>query len=167
MRWPADPGWCAGRGPWADIGDRDGRRFNSELAASHTPFDEVKWLGEDGWCPVCHSKLMLQGKPHCDRTGYAFECSMCGTGGSFEVEDGNTRFIFAEDGLEHCRIFTEGRYYHLPEMAETHKHAFQNIEAIRSVSEKYKKFALAGISVVRNSVFADRIAQGSRLARAI
>jgi hypothetical protein len=88
---------------------------------------------------------MLQGKPHWDGTSYAIECAMCGVGGSFEVEDGNSRFVVAKDGLEHCRIFTEGRYNHLLEITETHKHAFQNIETIRALSERYKEFALPGI----------------------
>jgi hypothetical protein len=122
------------------------RKLGQNLVeAMNTPFDEVKWLGENGWCPVCHSNLMLQGKPHWDGTSYAIECAMCGAGGSFKVEDGKTRFVVAEDGLEHCRIFTEGRVNHLLEITETHKHAFQNIETIRSLSERYKKFRLPGI----------------------
>jgi hypothetical protein len=111
----------------------------------NTPYDEVKWLGEDGWCPVCHSNLMMQGKPHWDGTSYAIECAMCGAGGSFNVEDGNVRFVVAEDGLKHCRIFTEGRFNHLLEITETHQHAFQNIETIKSLGERYKKFKLPGI----------------------
>jgi hypothetical protein len=70
---------------------------------------------------------------------------MCGVGGSFQVEDGNARFVVAEDGLKHCRIFTEGRYKHLLEITETHEHAFQNIETIRSLGERYAKFKLPGI----------------------
>ena len=109
---------------------------------------------------MCHSNLMLQGKPHWDGTSYPIECAMCVAGGSFEVEDGNTRFVLAEDGLKHCRILTEGRYNHLLEITETHKHAFQNIETIRSLGQIYKKFALPGIQV-------RSLLSGSRLARAI
>jgi multimeric flavodoxin WrbA len=115
------------------------------VEAMNTPYDEVKWLGEDGWCPVCHSNLMMLGKPHWDGTSYAIECAMCGAGGSFEVEDGNTRFVVAEDGLKHCRIFTEGRYNHLLEIKETHEHAFENIKTIKSLIERYKKFKLPGV----------------------
>jgi multimeric flavodoxin WrbA len=114
------------------------------VEAMNTPYGEVQWLGEDGWCPVCHSNLMMQGKPHWDGTSYAIECAMCGAGGSFEVEDGSARFVVAKDGLEHCRIFTEGRYNHLLEITETHKHAFQNIGTIKSLRERYKKFKLPG-----------------------
>ena len=115
------------------------------VQAMDTPYDQVTWLGEESWCPVCHSNLMMQGKPHWDGTSFEIECAMCGAGGAFEIKDGKVKFVVAENGLEHCRIFTEGRFNHLHEIIETHKHAFQNIETIKSMSEKYKKYKLAGI----------------------
>ena len=115
------------------------------LVSEDHDYDEVKWLGEEGWCPVCHSNLMMEGKPHWDGTSYAIECAMCGAGGSLEVKNGNARFVVAEDGLKHCRIFTEGRYNHLLEITETHEHAFKNIKEIRSLSKRYKEFKLPGI----------------------
>ena len=112
----------------------------------NTPYDQVKWLGEESWCPVCHSNLMIQGKPHWDGLSFEIECAMCGAGGKFEVENGQHKFVVDEKkGLEHCRLFTEGRYNHLMEIVETHKHAFQNIETIKSHGEKYKKYKLPGI----------------------
>lgn len=111
----------------------------------NTPYDKVKWLGETSWCPVCNSNLMMQGQPHWDRTSYEIECAMCGAGGSFKMEEGKVKFVVAANGLDHCRIFTEGRFNHLLEIIETHKHAFQNIEAIKTSGEKYKKFKLPGI----------------------
>ena len=64
---------------------------------------------------------------------------------AFEIKDGKVKFVVADNGLEHCRIFTEGRFNHLQEIMETHKHAFQNIETIKSMNEKYKKYKLPGI----------------------
>ena len=59
------------------------------VQAMNTPYDKVQWLGEESWCPVCHSNLMMQGKPHWDGTSYEIECAMCGAGGSFKA-DGRT-----------------------------------------------------------------------------
>lgn len=118
---------------------------NNLVEAMNTPYDKVKWLGDAGWCPVCNSNLMMQGKPHWDGTSYEIECAMCGAGGSFKIEEGKVKFVVAANGLDHCRIFTEGRFNHLLEIIETHKHAFQNIEAIKTLGEKYKKFKLPGI----------------------
>ena len=110
-----------------------------------TPYNDVEWLGEEGWCPICHSNLMMQGAPHWDGTSYEIECAMCGAGGSFHFENGKAKFVVDEAGLKHCRIFTEGRFNHLIEIQETQKAAFQNIETIKSLSEKYRKYKLPGV----------------------
>jgi len=108
--------------------------------AAQTPYDEVRWLGdqEDGWCKACHSNLLMQGKPHWDGTIYEIECAMCGAGGSIEIEDGKPVFVIAEDGLKHCRIFSEGRANHFYEIMETQKQAFENIDKIKAGCEKYR-----------------------------
>lgn len=46
------------------------------IQAMDTPYDKVKWLGEESWCPVCHSNLMMQSKPHWDDTSYEIECAI-------------------------------------------------------------------------------------------
>ena len=130
---------------YPEIIDRAKQMGERLVQAMDTPYDKVQWLGEESWCPVCHSNLMMQGKPHWDGTSFEIECAMCGAGGAFEIEDGAVKFVVAENGLEHCRIFTEGRFNHLQEIIETHKHAFQNIETIKSMNEKYKKYKLPGI----------------------
>lgn len=111
------------------------------VQAIQTPYDEVKWLGDpnEGWCQVCHSNLLMQGKPHWDGTTYEIECAMCGAGGTLKMEDGKAKFVVAENGLEHCRIFSEGRKNHFYEIMETQKQAFENQAAIKAGCEKYKK----------------------------
>jgi multimeric flavodoxin WrbA len=114
------------------------------VQAIQTPYDQVKWLGDpnEGWCPVCHSNLMMQGKPHWDGTAYDIECAMCGAGGSLKVEEGKAVFVLASNGLEHCRIFSEGRKNHFYEIMETQKQAFQNLANIKAGCEKYKNHAV-------------------------
>lgn len=116
------------------------------VEAMNTPYDQVNWLGEESWCPVCHSNLMMKGEPHWDGLSFKVECAMCGTGGSLKIENGETTFVPDEKGLEHCRILTEGRFNHLTEVTEVHEHAFQNIEIIKSKGGKFRKFKLPGIS---------------------
>ena len=81
----------------------------------------------------------MQGKPHWDGTTYEIECAMCGAGGSLVIEDGKAKFVVVENGLEHCRIFSEGRANHFYEIMETQKQAFENIAAIKAGCEKYRK----------------------------
>jgi multimeric flavodoxin WrbA len=122
------------------------RKIGKNLVkAMNTPYDQVQWLGDPGWCPVCHSNVMIQGQPQWDGKRYDIECGMCGAGGSLVNEDGNSRFVLADDGLEKCRIFSEGRQNHFYEIQQTHREAFENMETIRALSEKYRAFAVPAI----------------------
>ncbi|MGI5935930.1 MAG: flavodoxin family protein [Oscillospiraceae bacterium] len=105
------------------------------------PYDEVKYLGkEQGWCPVCHCNLMKKGKPHWDGLSFKYECAMCGAGGDFELRDGELVFVLAENGLEHCRIFTEGRENHGEEIGLVQRTFFENIEEAKKRIAKYKAY---------------------------
>jgi multimeric flavodoxin WrbA len=130
------------------------------VTATQTPYDQVKWLGDpdEGWCKVCHSNLLMQGKPHWDGTTYEIECAMCGAGGSLKIENGNAEFVIAENGLEHCRIFSEGRKNHFYEIMETQKQAFQNLANIKAGCEKYRQHPIAVLeSAAEKSVLLEKI----------
>jgi hypothetical protein len=64
------------------------------------------------------------------------------TSGGEKVEDGKAVFVLAGNGLEHCRIFLEGRKNHFYEIMETQKQAFQNLANIKAGCEKYKNHAV-------------------------
>lgn len=102
-------------------------------------YEKVEFLGrEQGWCPVCHHNLMLRGKPHWDGTSFKYECAMCGAGGDLVAgDDGGIRFELAENGLEHCRIFTEGRENHGMEIGKIQKEFFENIEQAKPLMAQY------------------------------
>jgi multimeric flavodoxin WrbA len=122
------------------------RRLGENLVtAMKMPYDQVRWLGDEGWCPVCHSNVMIQGRPQWDGKQYDIECGMCGVGGSLVSENGETRFVIAEDGMEKCRIFSDGRRNHFYEIQETHKEAFMNLDKIKTLSRKYKDFTVPEI----------------------
>jgi multimeric flavodoxin WrbA len=115
------------------------------VTAMKTPYDQVQWLGDPGWCPICHSNVMIQGQLQWDGKRYDIECGMCGAGGSLVNEDGSVKFVIAEDGMEKCRIFSEGRKNHFYEIQETHKEAFLNLDKIKALSQKYRAFAVSAI----------------------
>jgi multimeric flavodoxin WrbA len=123
------------------------RKIGENLVrAMKTPYDQVQWLGDPGWCPVCHSNVMIQGQPQWDGKHYDIECGMCGAGGSLVNENGSSRFVIAEDGLEKCRIFSEGRQNHFYEIKQTHREAFKNMNKIKELSEKYRTYAVPAIT---------------------
>lgn len=115
------------------------------VTAMKTPYDKVEWLGDEGWCPVCHSNVMIQGQPQWDGKQYDVECGMCGAGGSLVIKNGKAGFVLAQDGMEKCRIFSDGRRNHFYEIQETHKEAFMNLDKIKGLGQKYKDFIVPAI----------------------
>jgi multimeric flavodoxin WrbA len=113
-------------------------------AAMKTPYDQVKYLGEEeGWCPVCHSNLLMQGKPQWNGLTYDIECAVCSAGGSLVTEAGRTKFVLAENGLDHCRAFSDKRANHLQEIKEVHGEAFRAKDEIKEKSAKYREYKVA------------------------
>ena len=99
-----------------------------------TEWDRVEYLGDrsETMCPVCFSNMIRKGQPHWDGLSFKYECTVCGTGGDIEAgEDGYVKFVPAANGLEHCRIFTEGRDNHMEEVMSSHVEAEENAELIR------------------------------------
>ena len=137
----ARPGRCRARNRSCRRARQLGRKRRAGDADSIRS-GEMAGRSERRLVPVCHSNLMMQGKPHSDGTAYDIECAMCGAGGSLKIEDGKAVFVLAKNGLEHCRIFSEGRKNHFYEIMETQKQAFQNLANIKAGCEKYKKHAV-------------------------
>jgi multimeric flavodoxin WrbA len=114
------------------------------VKAMNTPYDQVEYLGsEKRWCPVCHTNLLMQGKPQWNGLTYDIECAVCGAGGSLVMEDGRPKFMLAENGLAHCRAFSDKRGNHMQEIKETHAKAFKNRDVIKEKSAKYRDYEVA------------------------
>ncbi len=118
-------------------------RLGLNVAKSCTiDYDKVTYLGEeDGWCPVCHHNLLKKGKPHWDGLTFKYECAMCGAGGDLvPAPAGEVEFILDERGLEHCRLFTEGRENHGMEIGMTQRSFFENIETAKPLMKKWAEY---------------------------
>jgi hypothetical protein len=102
----------------------------------------VDYLGtEKGWCPVCHSNLLMQGKPQWNGLTYEIECAVCSAGGSLvPVADGPAKFVLAENGLDHCRAFSDRRANHLQEIKAVHGEAFKARETIKEKAAAYRDY---------------------------
>lgn len=111
------------------------------VKAMKTPYDQVEYLGdEEGWCPVCHSNLLMQGKPQWNGLTYEIECAVCSAGGSLQIKDGQTKFVLAENGLENCRMYSDKRANHMQEIKETHAEAFMEKDIIKEKIDKYREY---------------------------
>lgn len=115
------------------------------VQAMQTPWSEVKWLGEEGWCPVCHSNLLLQGKPRWDGERYPAECAVCAVGGTIVVKDDKPVFVVDEKSLRTYRLESETRKDHFYEIASVHKEFFANVDKVKEKLGKYKDFKVPGL----------------------
>lgn len=135
----ASPGHVAVKQNFLDMAHKLGENV---AHSCEIDFDEVKYIGQtEGWCPVCHNNLIIKSQPHWNGLSYKYECAMCGAGGDLVTgEDGEIKFEIAPNGLEHCRIFTEGRENHFDELGQIHGEFFANQAAIREAGQKYRDY---------------------------
>ena len=109
--------------------------------AIQTPVEERTWLGDSdqGLCPNCHGGLVFKGEAHWDGVKFPFECAVCGAGGDLvKDQNGEVKFVLAENGLIKDRNTNEGREHHLEEIVKTKIHFFENMAIVKNKAKKYK-----------------------------
>ncbi|MEW6424517.1 MAG: flavodoxin family protein [Bacillota bacterium] len=123
------------------------RRMGENLVrAMQTPWAEVQWLGdEDGWCPVCHSNLLLLGKPRWDGEQYTVECAVCGAGGNIETREGKPVFVVDKRSLRTYRLESETRKDHFYEIKTNHDYFFANADKVKEKLGRYREFKVPGL----------------------
>ena len=123
------------------------------VKAIQTPVEERTWLGDpdDGICPRCHSSLIYRGDKHWDGIEFPFECAVCGAGGNLvRQEDGNFRFVLAENGLIRDRNKNEARAEHLNEIVQTRIDYLQHREELSDIRKKYREMEFPTIPVTKS-----------------
>lgn len=125
---------------------------NNIIDSILTPVENRKWLGDPnfGWCPNCHSNALVKGEPHWDGTYWPIECQVCGAGGDLEKdENGEWKFIIAEDGLKRDRTTDEGRKHHLDEIIATQGGFYteENKAIVNNKINKYKNLKFPTIKI--------------------
>ncbi len=74
--------------------------------------ERMKWRGDhEGACPVCHCNLLTLSD---DKK--SIECPVCGTYGSFTVEDGKLIPHFTEEQIARSRLYYPGKLEHSTEI---------------------------------------------------
>ena len=114
----------------------------------NTPWEERTWLGDpdQGLCPNCHSHLIYKGEKHWDGIEFPFECAVCGAGGDLvRDENGELKFVLAENGLCRDRNSNETRDLHLDEIVATKIDFFQRMPEVQEKLQKYKNMKFPAI----------------------
>jgi hypothetical protein len=118
------------------------------IKSIQTPVEERTWLGDPdmGLCPNCHGGLIFKGEEHWDGIKFPFECAVCGAGGDLvKDENGELKFVLAENGLCRDRNVNEHRDLHLDEIVQTKIHFFQNMPQVQEKAKKYKEIKFKSV----------------------
>jgi multimeric flavodoxin WrbA len=123
------------------------RTMGMRLAeAMQKPWDEVGWMGdEEGWCPNCHSNLLLKGKKRWNGLYYPIECAVCGAGGNLELKNGKPIFIIDPESLPENRLAATGIKEHYKEVLQNTDIFSANKEKIKALALKYRDYKIAGL----------------------
>lgn len=125
-----------------ELMERAAQMGRNIMKSLQTPAEKREWLGDEGfgWCPNCHSNALVKGEIQWDGLYFPIECQVCGAGGDLEKdENGQWKFVIAENGLCRDRTTDEGRAHHLVEIGATHG-LFYKPENQAIIKEKIGKF---------------------------
>lgn len=104
------------------------------------PYEEVKWLGDEGVCPVCHCNLLSIGVDKTNRV----ECPICGIYGTLELSGGKISVSFDEEQKNRARWTLTGLYEHYHEIRGMIEVCVPKLTANKDtlplLLEKYEKF---------------------------
>ena len=118
------------------------------IKAINTPVEERGWLGDpdEGLCPRCDSALIYKGDKHWDGFEFPFECAVCGAGGGLvNDENGEYKFVLAENGLIRDRNVNAARAEHLNEIIKTRIDFFEHMDVVQQKYGKYKELKFPAI----------------------
>jgi multimeric flavodoxin WrbA len=110
------------------------RRLGQNVAkAMGQPADEVKWMGDEGTCPVCHCDLLTV------RATNPVECPICGIAGTLKVDGDHISVAFSEEEQKRSRLYMAGKVEHWVELRENVAMFMQRPDAFE-VPERMKKY---------------------------
>lgn len=97
--------------------------------------DRIKWRGdEEGACPLCHTRLIQLS--HDSKT---CDCVVCGSHGTFSIEDGKLKISYTEEELNRSRLRWGGKLEHSTEI-KTQAQPSGTIKNLKELKAPYAEF---------------------------
>lgn len=125
-------------------------KLGENLVNSAKDFENAKYLGDEGWCPKCHSNLVSLGQPHWDGKQFSIECPICHCGGELEKdENGKWKFIVTDESIS--MIEDKGAVDHFFEIQDTMKTYFTNLGTINKKCKKYTEYIPGKLNTMQNN----------------
>lgn len=97
--------------------------------------ERTRWRGdEEGACPVCHTRLI-----QLSRDGRTCDCVVCGSHGTFDVEDGRLKIHYTEEEMNRSRLRWGGKLEHSTEI-KTKAQPSGTIKNLKELKAPYADF---------------------------
>ncbi|WP_066892245.1 flavodoxin family protein [Clostridium nigeriense] len=134
VNWVALPGMVALKDDALERARKSGLHVAETLMK---PIEEAKYIGEEGMCPLCHSKLI---EVRNDDNNYPTVCGICGVKGTLNVVDGKVKFEVKEEDKAHSHIRLSGKFEHCDELKNVSLKPAPNVHELPQRLEKYKNY---------------------------
>ncbi len=113
-------------------------KVGANIAASlqaETEEERIRWRGgEEGVCPVCHTRLL-----QVSHDAKTVDCVVCGSHGRLEVVDGRIRVTFSKEEQERSRLRWGGKLEHSTEI-KTQAQPSGTIRNLKELKQPYAAF---------------------------
>ncbi|MBN2403454.1 MAG: flavodoxin family protein [Spirochaetes bacterium] len=111
------------------------RKSGRHVAESlKNPVEEAAYIGEQGMCPVCHTKVL-----HIEGSTSKVVCATCGVIGTLKVNGDKVEFVLTEEEAKHSHMLLSGKFMHVEDMGRTLAPK-PGMDTIPQKLEKYKSY---------------------------
>ncbi|MCR3760696.1 flavodoxin family protein [Clostridium felsineum] len=101
------------------------------------PVDEETYVGDEGVCPMCHSKLIeIRDKDK----NYPAVCGICGVRGTLNVVNGRVKFEIAEKDKAHSHVLMSGKFEHVDELKNVSLKPNPKAQELPGMLKKYREY---------------------------
>jgi multimeric flavodoxin WrbA len=134
VNWVALPGMVALKDEALERARKSGRHVAETLMK---PLSEAKYIGEEGMCPMCHSKVL---EVRNGDSNYPTVCGICGVKGTLNVVDGKVKFEVKEEDKVHSHVRLSGKFEHCEELKNVSLKPAPNVHELPERLKKYKEY---------------------------
>ena len=99
--------------------------------------EKPEYIGEDGVCPLCHSKLI---EIRNGNSNYPAVCAVCGVRGTLNVVNNKVQFKIEEQDIRHAHTLLSGKFEHGEELKNISLKPNPQIKELPKILEKYKNY---------------------------
>ncbi|MBP2656205.1 MAG: hypothetical protein H6Q73_3774 [Firmicutes bacterium] len=114
------------------------RKSGKHVAESlKKPAEQMEFIGEQGLCPICHSKLVEVRE---DNKNFPAICGICGVRGTLNMVDNKVTFTIADEDRAHSHVLLSGKFGHAAELKEVSLKPNPKINELPERLAKYRSY---------------------------